>query len=543
MDDPHWYKNAIVYALDVEKFYDSNDDGIGDLPGATEKLPYLADLGITVVWLLPIYPSPRRDNGYDISNYYDIDPRFGTTEDLIALVRRAGELGLQVIMDLVVNHTSDQHPWFKASRLDSESGYRDFYVWSSAPPPPPPGHATMFPGSEDSVWTFDDVAQSYYFHRFYHFEPELNLRNERVRQAICDIADYWLSFGIAGLRLDAAVPMIREKGQKGAIPADPHETLREIYGFMQKRKPGAVLLGEVDVEPEDVPSFFKHDVQMNLFFNFYMSNYLFLGLATEKAEVIARALDMLPPLPPQCGWANFLRNLDELDLERLDPDEREQTFASFAPKQNMRIYNRGIRRRLAPMMKGDQGRIIMAFSLLFSLPGAPMIVYGDEIGMGEDLSLPERQSVRTPMQWTSGRNGGFSNARKDRLAAPVIEEGFFGIADINVESQIENADSLRSQIRKLCHLRREHSALTESGPRLIETGDGSVLGIAYNLGERHLAILHNLSADPKMVELGPIGTGVSRLTQVAGTPCLADPDSHEIDLPAYGFGWFLSSRV
>src|SRR5215213_9091726 len=405
-NQPPWYKNAVIYGIDVATFQDSNGDGIGDFRGVCDRLGYLTELGVTCLWLLPFFPTPNRDNGYDITNYLEVDPRLGTFDDFIHLVHRAGERGIRVLIDLVMDHTSDQHPWFQAARRDRGSRYRRYYEWSDAPSPADPDKTNIFPGEETSVWTYDAIAGQYYFHRFYHFEPDLNVMCPEVQEEIERVIDYWLSFGIAGFRVDAVSHMIESphKEDNASLVHDPHRVLRELRAYTAGRRPDAVLLGEADVEPGQLKSFFGDGDQLHMLYNFLLNNYLFLALAQQRSAPIARALRLLPPVPPSGQWVNFLRNFDELDLERLTEEERQAVYHAFAPDPEMRIFGRGIRRRLAPMLN-DPRRVLMAYSLMMSLPGSPLLMYGDEIGIGEDLSLPGRDAVRTAMQWSKHANG------------------------------------------------------------------------------------------------------------------------------------------
>jgi maltose alpha-D-glucosyltransferase/alpha-amylase len=362
--DSTWYEEAVIYCIDVEKFADGNGDGIGDFIGLTGKLTYLSELGITCIWLLPFYRSPDRDNGYDVSDFYSVNPKVGTLDDFLTFLHSAGEHGIRVVIDLVVNHTSDQHPWFQAARRDDETRYRDYYVWTADPPPVAAGAKSIFPGEVDSLWTYDEIARAYYFHHFYDFQPELNAANPQVREEILRVVDYWIAFGVSGFRLDAAPLIIADKGLEHANPRDPHGILREIGDYLQGRRPGGVLLGEVNLPPEASGAFFGEGDQLQLLLNFMLACYLFAGFAKEEAAVINQGLSLLPEPPPGCGWVNFLRNLDELDFSRVPPDLKEAVFEAFAPKKEMELFGRGIRRRVAPMLSGDQRRIELAFSIV-----------------------------------------------------------------------------------------------------------------------------------------------------------------------------------
>lgn len=536
-----WYKNAIIYGVDVDTFQDGNGDGIGDFEGLVQRLDYLAELGVTLIWLLPAYPTPDRDNGYDIQNYYGIDPRFGTLDTFLNFLHRAGEHGIRVLMDLVVNHTSDEHPWFVAARHDASSRFRDYYVWTDIPPAVPLEKGSIFPGQEKTVWTHDQVAGAYYYHRFYHFEPGLNLANPEVRGEICRIMDFWLSFGIAGFRVDAASHMVEPKGIPAAETDAPHQVLKELRRFVESRREGAVLLGEADVQPERIAEFFGEGDELNLLFNFLLNNYLFLGLARQEAEPIERALNLLPSIPHHGHWANFLRNLDEVDLERLTQEEREEVFAEFAPEPEMQIYGRGARRRLAPMLSGDRDRIRMAYSLLFSMPGSPVIVYGDEIGMGDDISLDSRNAVRTPMQWSAEESAGFSDASPERFPRPVITEGSFSASVLNVAAQREDPDSLLNWMKELIRVRRESPEIGWGSVKILATEEPAVFSHRFDWKAGSLVFVHNLSDHSHHLELHLQLRSPTAPSVVFGNARMNGTgnrgDAFSIELPRYGYLW------
>lgn len=535
-----WYKNAVIYAVDVSAFADSNGDGIGDFQGLISRLDHLAGLGVTCLWMLPFFSSPRRDNGYDIADYFGIDPRFGTLDDFIEFLHRAGELGIRVIIDLVMNHTSDKHPWFQAGRRTEYSRYRNYYVWIDAPPPTPPGEGTIFPGQENSVWTFDEVAGRYFYHKFYHFQPDLNLSNPQVREEIHRVLDYWMSFGISGFRVDAAPHMIEKNGIPGTEPTDPHGVLKEMRAIVTGRRPDAVLLGESDVEPEKLATYFGDGDEFSLLFNFFLDNYIFLALARQEADPLMHALRRLPTVPEVGQWANFLRNLDELDLERLPAEEREEVYAAFAPEEEMRIYNRGIRRRIGPMMGGDRRRLEMAFSLLFSLPGTPVIVYGDEIGMGEDLSLKGRNAVRTPMQWSAKKNAGFSDAPAKDLERPVIADGPFDYKQVNVADQREDPGSLLSWMKRLILLRRQCPELGLGVWHTLPLDNPGVLAHLCEWKGQTTAAVHNLMDTPCSITLDLSDNGAEALDDLFGEGEWEPLDGGQfrVELAEYGYRWF-----
>ncbi len=419
----HWYKNAVIYSLDVETYMDSNGDGVGDFTGLSRCLDYLANLGVTCLWLLPFFPSPNRDNGYDVEDYYSVDARLGNLGTFAEFLEEADRRNIRVLADLVVNHTSVKHPWFQEARKSEDSPYRDYYIWADEPPED--GETkVVFGEQQEGNWAYDEAAGKYYYHTFYKFQADLNLTNPRVQEEIRRVVRFWLRLGLAGFRMDAVTHMLRQKGEV-KFKGDPHDFLRDLRAFVEEERSDAVLLAEVDVEPERYRDFFGDEDQVHLLLNFYLDNYVFLTLAREEAEPVKRALKTLPPVQREEQYANFLRNHDELDLERLSDEEREEVFKNFAPNENMRIFGRGVRRRLAPML-GDRRRLEGAYSLMFSLPGTPVLRYGQEIGMGEDLSLEGRDAVRTLMQWSATPNGGFSTAPESELIRPTIREGDYG---------------------------------------------------------------------------------------------------------------------
>jgi maltose alpha-D-glucosyltransferase / alpha-amylase len=532
-----WWKDAIIYAVDVERFYDSDGDGHGDFKGLTSKLPYLADLGVTCLWILPFYPSSHRDNGYDITDYLRLDPRYGLFPDFLECLHKAGEYGIRVIIDLVAHHTSDEHPWFEAARYNPKCRYRNYYIWSEHPPPVEPDKGTIFPGEEDSVWTYDEHARSFYYHRFYHFQPSLNFADVNVRDEIESILDYWLSFGIAGFRIDAASHIGDNPLAEAGLVPKPPDVLYDLYQRATQLKPDVLLLGEVDENPAKMGEFFD-GTRLNMMFNFFLSNYLFLALADESSEPIHRALSLLPTVPANGQWANFLRNLDEADLERLDQDELQRVFQAFAPDEKMRIYGRGIRRRLAPMLDGDLRRIKMAYSLLFSMPGSPVVVYGDELGMGEDLEQHGRNAVRSPMQWSAGKNGGFSTSPASKLVQPMVDDGQYSFKHINVDAQQKDPDSILAFIKKLIQLRRANKAIGAGFCTVLDSGSNAVIAHHYKSDHSPLLFLHNLKNKAGRIDM-QLGPGLEPLIDLFGGQGEIITDGRlKIQLEPYGIRWF-----
>ena len=388
-----WWKNAVVYCLDVEKFH-------GDLPGLTQRLDYLAGLGATCVWLMPFYPSPNRDDGYDITDFFGVDPRLGTPGDFVEMMRTARDRGVRVIADLVMNHTSSDHPWFLQARSARDSPFRSFYVWSDEKPPEKPGDV-VFPDKEDSNWAFDEQAGQWYLHRFYSHQPDLNVANPEVRDEIAQVVGYWLEQGLSGFRVDAVPFMLEPMGMPEGALVDPHELVRDLRRYMGRRRGDAILLGEVNLEPSQQREFFGDEDgdELHMVFSFTVNQAMYLALARGEAAPLERALEALPDIPEDAQWANFVRNHDELTLDKLSESERGEVFAAFGPKEEHQLFGRGLRRRLPPMLGHDERRIRMVYSLMFSLPGTPVLFYGEEVGMDEDLSLPGRMSVRSPMDW------------------------------------------------------------------------------------------------------------------------------------------------
>jgi maltose alpha-D-glucosyltransferase/alpha-amylase len=497
---PLWYRNAVVYQVDTAFFLDANGDGWGDLRGVTERLDYIRGLGATCLWLLPFYASPFRDGGYDVSDHLAVDPRFGDVADLAILLDKAESLGLRVIVDLVPQHTSDEHAWFQEARHDRNSPYRDYYVWADEPEPT--GVEPVFPDVEDGVWTWDDEAQQFYRHTFYGFEPDLELGNPRVREEIRRIMAFWLRLGVSGFRVDA-VPHMIERTRAADPRHDGFWLLEEMRDFITLHQPEAVLLGEVDVPPAQYADYFGHGERLSMVLDFWLNNNVFLALARGQAEPVARAIERQPLPPTHAQYGVFLRNHDELDLEQLTDDERTEVLDRFAPAQEMRAYGRGIRRRLAPMLDGDPGRLAMAHALLMSLPGSPVLLYGDEIGMGDDLDRTERQAVRTLMQWSDSPNGGFSRAQVDRLAdsARPLRDGPFGYDAVNVAAQSQQRESLLAQVGNLARSRIGAEEIGAGRCEVVDVGADGVLALCHEQGDRILLTVVNLRDEEVSCEL------------------------------------------
>jgi maltose alpha-D-glucosyltransferase/alpha-amylase len=540
-----WFRHGVVYCLDVDTFQDSDGDGIGDLAGLIDRLDYLSRLGVSCIWLSPIHPSPERDDGYDITDFYAVHPRLGTLGDFVELVHQAGNRGIRVMIDLVVNHTSDQHPWFQAARADPASPYRDWYVWS-ATEPSDRRQGMVFPGYQDTTWTFDEEAGAWYYHRFYDFQPDLNMANQRVRQEIEKIIGFWLQLGVSGFRLDAA-PFIIELTTPGdANPRQDFSWLDDFWSQLSWRRGDATILAEANVEPAELLEYFGAGHRLPMMFNFILNQRTFLALARGEVAPILQALAEMPALPPTCQWATFLRNHDEVDLGRLVGHEQEEVFAAFGPEPEMQLYERGIRRRLAPMLGNDRRRIEMAYALQFSLPGTPVIRYGDELGMGEDLSLPERNAIRTPMQWSAGPNGGFSSTTRTKaLRRPVITGGEYGFEQVNVDAQQLEPSSLLSWFQRALLTLRECPEFSIGTCRYVDAGDRSVLALVHEAPSGTMLAVTNLGPTKRTISLPPPDGADDGPTEVFADRRYAPvgPDLTGIEVAGYGYRWIRLRRT
>lgn len=542
-----WYKNAIVYCIDPETFLDSDGDGIGDLNGLAQRVDYLAEIGVTCLWLMPFYPSPRRDNGYDIADMYGVDPRYGNHGDFVELVRIAHDRGLRVIIDLVINHTSDQHPWFRKARASKDNPYRDFYVWRSDTPPDT-SEESMFPDSENGIWTHDEKTGEWYLHHFLHTQPDLNTANPQVRDAIAKTMGFWLQLGVDGFRVDAvpfAINQTTLEGHDKNELEEPHDYLRSLRAFLARRSSGngaAIMLGEVNLPHEEQLTFFggSDGDQLTMQFDFYTNQKTFLALARQDAAPLIEALNSRPKdigVEPQ--YANFLRNHDELTLDLLPEDEQNEVLDTFGPEEEHRFAGRGLRRRLPPMFDGDPRRLKMAYSLLFALPGTPVLFYGEEIGMGENLEVDGREAVRTPMQWTDEKNGGFSSASPSKLARQVTE-GPYGPAHVNAADCRRNKDSLLHHITRLAKRYRESPELGWGDYAVLDQPNPSVLAHHVTWKDRSMVLLHNLGPEPVVVPLTleEEEPGTQLVDLMSEESCELDQDSStESQLDGYGYRW------
>ncbi|MBC6446216.1 alpha-amylase family protein [Actinokineospora xionganensis] len=537
-----WWKTAIVYCLDVETFFDSNGDGHGDFRGLTQKIDYLDRLGVTCVWLMPFYPSPDRDDGYDITDFYNVDPRLGTLGDFVEFLRTARDRGIRVIADLVVNHTSDRHPWFQSAREGPDSQYHDWYVWQDKPPPDAK-KGIVFPDQEESLWTYDRKAKRYYLHRFYKHQPDLDVANPAVRDEIARVMGFWLELGLSGFRVDGVPFLLDTAGSHDAAQLpDPHDYLADLRAFLGRRRGDAVMLGEVNLPYKDTMKFFGDGDgvadELTMCFDFIGMQKMYLSLAREDAEPLADALRERP-LPPRDGhWATFVRNHDELTLDKLTDSQRQEVFAAFGPDKDMQLYDRGLRRRVPSMFDGDERRIRMVYSLLYSLPGCPVLYYGEEIGMAEDLRAEGRLAVRTPMQWSSTRNAGFSQADVKDLPGP-IPQGRFGPEHVNVRAQEGVAESLHSWIRHLIDRYRECPELAWGRYEVLDTDESSVLAHRCDI-QGTVVVLHNLADREVAPEITLDGVDNSQVLVDLlreGETEVSTKGKATIELESYGCRW------
>ncbi|MGO0577829.1 alpha-amylase family protein [Ornithinimicrobium panacihumi] len=539
-----WWKSAVVYCLDIETFLDADGDGIGDIEGLTRRIDYLAELGITCLWLMPFYPSPDRDDGYDITDYLGVDERLGDVGRVVELLRLAHDRGIRVIADLVVNHTSDQHPWFKASRKEKDPAknpYRDYYIWRSDEPGDT-SDEVVFPDQEDSIWEKDDKTGEWYLHHFYKHQPDLNLDHPEVVDELLRAIGFWLQVGFDGFRVDG-VPFFGQSGEKEGRDdlVDPHVFMRTLREFISRRHGDAITLGEVNLPHEEQLAFFggEDGNEFHMQFDFIGMQATYLSMARADARPLVKALKARPELHVANQWATFLRNHDELTLDKLTEKERQEVFEAFGPEPEMQVYDRGLKRRLPPMLGGDPRRVRMAYSLLFSLPGTPTLYFGEEIGMGEDLAAEGRMAVRTPMQWSDTKNGGFSSAAPSKLVQAVVGDGY-GPEHVNVMSQLHDPDSLLSWIRRLIEIRRACPELGWGELEILEHDAGhAVLAHRLSLEDSAIVALHNLASDPVTVTVDCGGFGADARVVDLITHEVLDLTSGGVEsaLDGYGVRW------
>ncbi|SDE27765.1 maltose alpha-D-glucosyltransferase [Rhodospira trueperi] len=538
--DPLWYKDAIIYQLHVKAFADSDGNGIGDFRGLTEKLDYLTELGVTAVWLLPFYPSPLRDDGYDIAEYKAVNESYGSMQDFRRFVKEAHARGLKVITELVINHTSDQHPWFqRARRAKPGSNYRNYYVWSDTDQKYQ-GTRIIFTDTETSNWAWDPVAQSYYWHRFFSHQPDLNFDNPRVFDAVARVMKFWLDTGVDGLRLDAIPYLVEREGTNNENLPETHDVIRRLRAWLDEHFEGRMLLGEANQWPEDVRPYFGDGDECHMAFHFPVMPRIYMAVAQEDRHPITDIMRQTPAIPENCQWAIFLRNHDELTLEMVSDRERDYLYSTYAADKRARI-NVGIRRRLAPLLNNDRRKIELLNSLLMSLPGTPIVYYGDEIGMGDNIFLGDRDGVRTPMQWSPDRNGGFSRADPANLFLPAIMDPVYGFGAVNVEAQARSPHSLLNWMRRLINTRKRHQSFGRGTLEFLYPGNRKILAYLRRFEGEDILCLANLSRASQPVELDLSDfegrVPVELLGRSAFPPIGELP--YFITLPAYGFYWFL----
>jgi maltose alpha-D-glucosyltransferase / alpha-amylase len=535
-----WYKNAIIYCVSVDAYMDANGDGIGDFMGLMRRLDYLHGLGVTAIWLMPFQTSPCRDGGYDVADYYNVDPRYGTLGDFIEFTHGAKQRGIRVLIDLVVNHTSDQHPWFKQARSDPNSKYRDWYVWSKKKPPRS-NQGMVFPGVQKTTWSYDREAKAWYFHRFYDFQPDLNTSHPEVQAEILKIMGFWIQAGVSGFRMDAVPFIIATKGPNVRKPKEQFAMLRVFREFLQWRQGDCIVLAEANVLPETDMDYFGDDGdRMHMMFNFQVNQNLFYALAAADTRPLIKALKATKPRPATAQWGLFLRNHDELDLGRLEEKQRQTVFKAFGPDKNMQLYDRGIRRRLAPMLGGDQRRLELAYSLMFTLPGTPVVRYGDELGMGDDLTLKERACARTAMQWSNEPHGGFTKNEKPHT--PVIDKGPYGYQHVNTAIQRRDPKSMLNWTERIIRMRKEVPEIGWGDFTILKIRDPAVLAVRYDWRNNSVLFLHNLHEQPREILIDP---NVKREHGKLLVNLLAEDHSrsndsgkHRIMLEGYGYRWY-----
>jgi maltose alpha-D-glucosyltransferase / alpha-amylase len=541
--DPLWYKKAVIYELHIRAFNDSNGDGHGDIPGLIEKLPYLQDLGVTCLWILPHYPSPLRDDGYDIADFYAVHPDYGTLADFQRLVDEAHKRDIRILSELVVNHTSDQHAWFQEARRDPKSPKRDYYVWSDTDDKYKEARI-IFLDTERSNWTWDPVAKQYFWHRFFSHQPDLNYDNPEVQEAMLDVMRFWLNMGVDGFRCDAVPYLFEREGTNCENLPETHAFLKKLRKAIDTEYPDKMLLAEANQWPADVRVYFGDGDEFNMGFHFPVMPRLFMAVRREDRTPIVEILQQTPDIPENCQWAIFLRNHDELTLEMVTDEDRDYMYREYATDPRMRI-NLGIRRRLAPLMDNGRRRIELMHSLLFTLPGTPVMYYGDEIGMGDNIYLGDRNGVRTPMQWTSDRNAGFSRADGARLYAPVIADPVYGYQSINVEAQERTRSSLLSWVKRLIRVRQRYPAFAMGKLRWLNPDNRKVLAFMREYEGQSILIVCNLSryAQPAVLDLRdwegqvPIELmGETPFPMISGLP-------YQLTLGPYMFLWFRLEKL
>ncbi len=541
--DDLWYKDAVFYELHVKAFYDSNGDGVGDFRGLMEKLDYLQDLGVDCLWLLPFYPSPLRDDGYDISDFYGVHPLYGTLADFRAFLRAAHHRRIRVIADLVMNHTSDQHPWFQDARRSPNSRYRNYYVWSQTYQKYADARI-IFTDTERSNWSWDADAGAYYWHRFFSHQPDLNYDNPQVRRAMLRMIRFWLDMGLDGFRMDAVPYLYEREGTNCENLEETHAYLREVRKAVDKSHPGRLLLCEANQWPKHVRAYFGDGDECHMAFNFPVMPRLFMSLRSENRLPIVDIIEQTPGIPASCQWGLFLRNHDELTLEMVTDVERDYMYHEFATDPRMKL-NLGIRRRLAPLLGNGRRQIELMTSLLFTLPGSPIIYYGDELGMGDNIYLGDRNGVRTPMQWSGDRNAGFSRADTAALYSPLITDPVFGYQAVNVEAQLRSPSSLLNWTKRMIRIRKRYPVFGRGSIEFLRPENQKVLAYLRSDGEQTVLVVANLSRFSQPVELDLRRFQGMALVELIGEvrfPCVRE-QPYFLSLGPHGFYWFRLEKV
>jgi maltose alpha-D-glucosyltransferase/alpha-amylase len=538
-----WYKDAIIYQVHVRAFCDSNNDGIGDFQGLAQRLDYIQELGVNAIWLMPFFPSPLRDDGYDIADYNSVHPSYGTLDDFKAFLSNAHNRGIRVIIELVANHTSDQHPWFQESRSSRDNPKRDWYVWKETDTAYR-GARIIFLDTELSNWARDPVSKSYYWHRFFSHQPDLNYDNPAVREEMWNVMKFWLELGVDAFRLDAVPYLIEREGTNCENLPETHEVIREWRKKVDEQFPGTMLLAEANQWPSDLRPYFGNGDEFHMAFHFPLMPRMFMGLRLEDRKPITEILQQTPEIPPSCQWCLFLRNHDELTLEMVTDIERDYMYDIYARDKIMRL-NLGIRRRLAPLLDNDRRRIELMNGMLMSLPGTPIIYYGDEIGMGDNIHLGDRNGVRTPMQWSGGWNGGFSNADPEALYSPPILNPVYGYQAVNVLSQRRNENSLLSWMRHIIGIRRSSPVFGSGSIEFLFPANHRVLAYVRQLGKETILVVNNLSSAAQAVELDLRRYKGNILIEMFGRnifPRIGDLP-YLLTMGPYQFYWFKLRRI
>jgi maltose alpha-D-glucosyltransferase/alpha-amylase len=541
--DGLWYKDAVIYQVHVRAFYDSTGDGNGDFRGLAQKLDYLQDLGINVIWLMPFFPSPLRDDGYDISDYRSVHSKYGKLEDFKAFLDAAHQRGIRVIIEMVLNHTSDQHPWFQESRSSRDNPRRDWYVWSDSDTKYK-GTRIIFVDTELSNWAWDPVSKQYYWHRFFSHQPDLNYDNPKVREEMWDVMRFWLEMGVDAFRLDAVPYLVEREGTNCENLPETHAVMKDLRARLDKEFPGRMLLAEANQWPADLRSYFANGDEFHMAFHFPLMPRMFMGVKLEDRKPITEILKQTPEIPEVCQWCLFLRNHDELTLEMVTDMERDYMYDEYARDKAMRL-NLGIRRRLAPLLDNDRQRIELMNGMLMSLPGTPIIYYGDEIGMGDNVNLGDRNGVRTPMQWDGGWNGGFSSADPEALYSPLMLNPVYGYQAINVQSQKRFDHSLLSWMKRLIRVRKSTAAFGRGTIEFLYPANHRVLAYVRKLGNETILVVNNLSSAAQAVELDLKGYRGNILVEMFGRnifPRIGDLP-YLLTMGPYQFYWFRLRRV